>query len=101
MILGDEYQSYNDAVSTLEVDKLSERRSKLCLNFAKRAEKHPKYENWFYPADEVIPPSMNTRSDPSIIQTKYRPVPCRTDRYERSPVPYLTDLLNKYYLNKK
>ena len=101
VIMGEEYISYANAVSILKVDQLSERRSKLCLNFARRSEKNIKYQNWFYPAEEVIPPTMNTRSDVEIVQTKYRPVPCRTDRYKGSPIPYLTDLLNKYYAQKK
>ena len=72
----------------------------MCINFAKRAEKNPKYENWFYPAEEV-PQPPDTRSDKTILQNKYRQVPCRTDRYQRSTLPYLTDLLNKNHANKK
>ena len=101
VILGDDYGSYNNAVSVLEVDKLSVRRSNLCLNFARRSEKNPKYQNWFCPAEEVIQPTMKTRSDKEIIPTNYRPVPYRTERYKGSPIPYLTDLLNEYHAKQK
>ena len=46
IILGDEYFSYNQALSTLAVDTLSSRRQKLSLNFAKKSYKHPKYQTW-------------------------------------------------------
>ena len=49
VIMGDNYQSYDHAAEFLEVDKLSDRRSKLCLNFARRLEKHPKYSTCFHP----------------------------------------------------
>ena len=71
VILGDDYGSYNNAVSVLEVDKLSVRRSNLCLNFARRSEKNPKYQNWFCPAEEVIQPTMKTRSDKEIMPTRW------------------------------
>ena len=101
VIMGEEYKNYESAVRILGVDKLSDRRSKLCLNFAKKSEKHPKYKNWFDLADQIEPPTVNTRSDKTTIQTKYKPVPCRTDRYHLSPLPFMTDLLNAYYDKKK
>ena len=39
VILGDSYISYDQTVITLEAEQLSDRRSKLCLNFAKRLDK--------------------------------------------------------------
>ena len=99
VILGDSYESYNQSIDILGVEKLSDRRSKLCLNFAKRSEKHPKYSNWFHPAEETVPPTMSTRSDIPIA-TKYTPVPFRTDRFNDSPIPFLTELLNKHYSEK-
>ena len=100
VILGDEYVSYDSAASFLSVERLSDRRPKLCLNLARRAEKNPKYQNWFSPAEIEVDVPPNTRSDKTSKLTKYKPVPHRTDRYRRSPLPYLTDLLNQHYANK-
>ena len=97
VIMGENYQSYDHAAEFLEVDKLSDRRSTLCLNFARRLENNPKYSTWFHPAEELLPPNIKTRSDKTLVQTKYKPVPCRTDRFSRSPLPFLTELLNSYH----
>ena len=95
VIMGDNYTGYDLTLKTLEVNKLSSRRSKLCLKFGKRAENHPKYQNWFVPAEKIIPPTINTRCDKTVVQTKYKPVPTRTDRYKRSPLPFLRGLNNE------
>ena len=102
VILGENYESYENSTKSLEVEKLSERRLKLSLNFARRCEKNPKYSNWFHPFEAPPPPTVNTRNDNHvIIPTKYTPVPFRTERYMDSPLPFLTDLLNNYYLGQK
>ena len=72
--MGDTYDSYDVATNHLGLEKLSDRRSKICLNFARQCEKHPKCSNWFQTADEVIQPSINTISDKTMLQTKYTPV---------------------------
>ena len=98
--MGESYPGYEKCLRILEVQKLAERRSKLCLTFAKKAETHPKYKNWFVPAEVITPPTMNTRSDKTLVQTKYKPVPTRTEMYRDSPLPFLTGLLNDYHAKK-
>ena len=93
IILGDDYTSYDDAVDTLECDNLDVRRVKLCENFAKKAFKNPKYTNWFC-IDDSVPQHLNTRSDATRNIRHLKPVQTRTQRYERSPIPYMTELLN-------
>ena len=100
VILGNSYLSYSQALSNLGTEKLSDRRSKLRLNFAKRLEKNEKYSNWFHPAEDIIPPYIETRSDKTLNQTKYTPVPCGTDRYNKSPnllLIYLKKSLQHHY----
>ena len=101
VILGEDYLSYDLAVQALDIEKLSDRRTKLCLNFAKKCENHPKYSKWFQKAEILAPPQMPTRSDKNAVQLKYTPVPTRTDRYLTSPLPYLTNLLNTYHTEQK
>ena len=98
--MGETYTNYNLALNYLASERLSDRRSKLCLAFALKCEKNLRYQDWFMVAEVNDVPLPNTRSDKSKCETKYKPVPTRTDRYNDSPIPYLTALLNSHY-NKK
>ena len=80
--------SYPDALLQLKLDTLEERRVNLCRNFAVRAAKHNKYQNWFKLSPNTEP---NQASPPSLYQT---PV-ARLGRFRDSPIPYLTKLLNE------
>ena len=73
---------------------------KLCSTFARKAEKHLKYQNWFEEEDTTIRQVPNTRTDKNAIKTKYKPVPTRTERFKNSPIPFLTDILNEHYMKK-
>ena len=81
MILGDSYISYDQAKCILGVDNLFDGRYKLYLNLAKKAEKHKKYSNWFHPAEVKVKPNFTTRVDETLLQTKYTPVPFRTETH--------------------
>ena len=72
--------------------RLSKRRYDLCVKFAKKSSLHLKFQNWFSFSPEVIDEPAQTRSDLPLL--KYKPVKTRTDRYKKSPIPYLTDILN-------
>ena len=92
------FKIYSIIITHLESETLGNRRMKLCSNFAKKAEKHPKYKNWFEEEDTTIRQVPNTRRDKSAIKTKYKPVPTRTERFKNSPIPFLTDILNEHYM---
>ena len=92
IILGSNYTSYQDALETLQLDSLEQRRSSLALRFAIKAEKHNKFKAWFKPTTKPI----NTRTKMS----KYCDVKANHTRFTRSPLSYLTRILNMYY-NKK
>ena len=85
IILGRNYESYDQALLETELETLEVRRFKLCLNFARKAEAHPKHKNWF-----VKKPQTKTRDK----NGKYLNGFTRTERLKRSPIHYLTQLLN-------
>ena len=85
IILGDAYKSYNSALKNTGLEKLSDRRKKICLKFAKRALKHSKFSRWF---------KLNTKTDSRLKQPKFCPPVYRTERFKKSPISYLTSLLN-------
>ena len=86
IILGRNYKSYNRALKLLKLDSLFIRREKLCKKFVKKSLKSDKFSKWFKPKTRKFP----TRGKPS----KFCEVKARLGRYKRSPISYLTNLLN-------
>ena len=92
IVLGQAYTSYRQALKVTGTKKLSERRKKLCLSFGSKAQKHAKFSKWF----KVNSKQSNTRQK----QPKFCQVIRRTDRFDKSPLSYLTNILNQKYSNK-
>ena len=93
IILDKNYLSYRNALKISGLEKLSTRRTKLCLNFAKKAQKSTKFAKWFIPTTKV----NHTRFEPP----KFCPAYSRTKRFENSPISYLIEILNKHYAKRK
>ena len=90
IILGTDYISYTQALGIVNLERLSTRREALCLKFAKKSLKSSKFNEWFnLNKSETL--SIHTRSK----KTLFKPVVTRTRKYEKSTIPYITDLLNK------
>ena len=89
IILGDKYLSYKCALKTTGMETLESRRDKLCIKFAQKAEKHKKHKYWFKTSKKA--------NDTRQKQTKYCNGVANKDRYKKSPVSFLTSLLNKHY----
>ena len=85
IILGKDNSSYYDSLQELELENLETRREELCKNFATKAYNHERHSQWFW-SPTTRP---NTRN-----KTECTPVWTRTSRFKKSPLPYLTDLLN-------
>ena len=81
IILGKNYTSYPEALDTLKLSSLEDRRWKICRTFVRKSQLHEKFRNWYKDNDEPT-------------TTAFKPVPYRTLRYKNSQLPYLTDLLN-------
>ena len=58
--MGNNYHSYLSALEFSNLETLESRRTKLCLNFARKAVNHPKHKHWFAPSDSSAP---DTRSE--------------------------------------
>ena len=87
IILGQKYLSYENALNFLGLNRLKIRRESLCLKFAEKALKSEKHKSWFV----LDSNPNNTRR----IVKKVKSVQCRTQRFLKSALPYLTSLLNK------
>ena len=86
IILENDYIDYETACTLLCVGPLEFRKIQLCLNFAKRDLK--KNETIF----SRIGFQPKTRAKPKLVK-EFR---CRTSKYQKSSVPYLSRLLNKH-----
>ena len=93
VILGDNYHDYKHALRMANLESLEERRIHLCEKFAYKAVKHQKHTNWFKANSKVT----KTRQ----VQPTLCPVISRTIRFQKSPISYLTDLLNTKFEKKK
>ena len=93
IIPGTEYQSYRSAIQTLNLETLEARRIKLTVKFGLKSEKNTNFQKWFRPTTKLY----NTR----LEQLRYRTVKAMHTRFSNSPLSYLTNLLNKYYVKKK
>ena len=86
IILGQDYKSYNKALKHFKLDSLFIRREQLCKNFAFKNQRSAKFSKWF---------KLNTKKTLTRgIPTKFCEVQARLQRYQRSPISYLTQLLN-------
>ena len=96
IVMGDKYNNYDEAREVLGIDRLSDRRKTLCENFARKAAKSDRFQNWFnqieYKDNKC---SISTRSKKNTKSPLYHTIPTRTRRYKKSPLPYLTEMLNQ------
>ena len=93
IILGKNYKSYKDGLSHLRLEKLEKRRQNLCLTFAKNCLKNSKVKNLFPRKTNLH--IMNKRKKTIFKKKKFKGT-----RYQKSAIPYMTKLLNKYYIEK-
>ena len=89
IILKDQYESYDSALKKLGLEKLSDRRQCLSLNFARKCTKHEIAQKMFPKKDQAAFYSTRTRET-------YEVSSWNTDRLKRSAILYMQDLLNKY-----
>ena len=86
IILKTEYSSYSEALEILKLERLEDRRTKLCLTFAKRCLKHPTASKMF-PSKPVT--KYNTRK-----HEKFEVQFAKTSRLKNSAIPQLQRALN-------
>ena len=77
--------SYNTILKKHKIDTLEKRRSDLIQKFASKTAKHDEFNKWYV-------------KHPHIVQTrnkdKFLTVPTRHVRFENSPIPVMTRVLN-------
>ena len=89
IILAKNYKNYENALTVLESDTLMDRRNQLNLKFAKKAFKSEKYNHWFCKSEPTLQQNKTRSIIPELI-----PVKARTQAFSKSPISYLTNLMN-------
>ena len=87
IILGGSYYTYKNALQQMQLETLYSRRQRLCVKFARKCLKSNKFSHWFKTEDKETITRQRAQ--------KFRSVYSRTMRYDKSPISYLTKLLNE------
>ena len=88
VILKNKYQDYESALKLLDMESLKERRSKLCLKFAKKCLKIENFKKLF--------PHKKTKHDMKKRNVeKFLINNIVTERYKRSSIPAMKKMLNE------
>ena len=88
MILGENFNTYENGLARLNLETLASRREQLCLSFAIKCVKNPKL-NHMFPTNEK-PHEMKTRN-----VDKFKIQFANTGRLQNSPIIYMQKLLNE------
>ena len=86
IILGNEYENYQQALEHCCLEKLKSRRETLCLRFGKKCVKSAKHQHLF-PLNPPVEVNLRRRELYQVNRT-------RTERYRSSTLPYIQSLLN-------
>ena len=93
IILGNQYVTYDQACNDVKLSALEQRRIDICLNFGIKCLRHPYHKTLFPGAIE----NGHYIQSPAVIQQ----TTCRTTRYQKSPVPYISKLLDDHFINER
>ena len=78
--------SYEKLLSISGVERLESRRKRISLKFVMKALKHPKFRSWFKQSEPLE----------TGVRAHYETNLGRQKRILKSPIPYLTNLLNRH-----
>ena len=90
IILGNQYQGYDDALDKCSLERLNIRRETKCLNFGLKCLLHPVHSEMF-----PVNPQVLTNPDARISE-HFQVNFAKTDSYRDSAVPYIQRMLNQY-----
>ena len=91
--LGNELLSYEDTLNKLGLTTLKERREVLTNKFAINTARNEKHNGMFIKSQSRITRTRNMFT----IEEPF----CKTHRYYKSAIPYMSRLLNRVHLSKK
>ena len=94
MILSERFSTYEEGLELLGLESLRQRREQLCLSFALKCCYSAKYKDLFQLTSDT---EYNLREE----RKKFVEHHCNSERFKKSPLMYLTRILNDYFENHK
>ena len=94
IILGKNFINYNEGLKKLRLQNLNDRREYTCLKFAQKCLKNDKLRNMF-------PKSLKISNMKKRKNEKFKVKFSKTERYRKSAIPYMVNLLNMNYSIKE
>ena len=94
LILKHKYKSYKNALETVNIQTLKNRRDILCAKFAHRSLRNEKTKHMFKP--NIKRHHMKTRQ-----KEKFKKTYAKSERLKRSAIPTMEKLLNKHNEDKE
>ena len=88
IILGKQFENYEEVLEKIDLQPLNVRRNELCLKFAKQCLKNPKTRDMF-PTKEKIH-EMELRDEEKFVVNH-----ANTERMKKSAIPFMQRLLNE------
>ena len=87
-MLGRGYEGYYTALQSLRIKSLAQRREELALRFVRSLLRSPEHRG-------MLPPTLQQIHGRALRHSgRLQPVRCRTERYRKSAIPYMVNLLN-------
>ena len=94
LILKEKFTNYEDALLSLNIKTLRERRKVLCAKFALKSLRHNKTRHMF--KINTNKSHIKLRNKKKLIETKNK-----TSRLKNSSIPYMEKLINQHYKDKE
>ena len=82
LMLGNRYENYENALEIINLEKLKDRRERLCLIFAKKCLQNEKTADMF-------PKNKNKSNMKTRNPEEFKVNHANTDRYKYSAIPYM------------
>ena len=89
IILQEKYKDYTNALDTIDLEPLEDRRTNICLTFAKKCVQNPKTKSMF-------PLKTSNHSTKLRSIETFKTTHSNTNRLKNSAIPYMTKILNEY-----
>ena len=87
IIFGEQYSVFENFIQLTDISRPTDTLAKMTKQLAAKIADHEKFSKWFQP--------LTTQTCTRSKKTRYIPIHTRTERFDKSPIPYLTKILNQ------